>query len=190
VSDRQFLTDLCKKYLNQKMPEHKNQQQVKYSEKSDDMLYSENEDIVGTNETASNISTESENNVFCTNCGNKILESAQFCTNCGKSPNATSHTNDSNYQQYSQPTQSAGGIWYLLPIFFGLIGGIIAWLIVRKNDSKKAKNCLIIGVIMMVIGLFGNWLMESTEMGYFLSGFVGQILCDNSIFMFFCDNLR
>ena len=140
VSDRQFLTDLCKKYLNQKMPEHKNQQQVKYSEKSDDMLYSENEDIVGTNETASNISTESENNVFCTNCGNKILESAQFCTNCGKSPNATSHTNDSNYQQYSQPTQSAGGIWYLLPIFFGLIGGIIAWLIVRKNDSKKAKN--------------------------------------------------
>ena len=185
VSDRQFLTDLCKKYLNQKMPEHKNQQQVKYSEKSDDMLYSENEDIVGTNETASNISTESENNVFCTNCGNKILESAQFCTNCGKSPNATSHTNDSNYQQYSQPTQSAGGIWYLLPIFFGLFGGIIAWAVIRNRNSNRAKNCLILGIVITVVPIVAvylgvplspnNLFSGTSEIDNILSGFPEQI---------------
>jgi len=39
------------------------------------------------------------------------------------------------------------GAWYLLPIFFTLLGGIIAWAAIRHDDPKKAKNCLIIGII-------------------------------------------
>ncbi len=158
VSDRQFLTNLCKKHLDHKSSEHKNQQRIKYSEKSDDMLYSENENMFESNESVSDISTESENKIFCTNCGNEILESSQFCTNCRTSPNAISHTNCSNYQQYSQSTQSAGGIWYLLPIFFGLLGGIIAWALIRNRNSDRARNCLILGTIVTSVPIIAVYL--------------------------------
>jgi uncharacterized membrane protein YeaQ/YmgE (transglycosylase-associated protein family) len=43
--------------------------------------------------------------------------------------------------------------WYLLPIFLGVIGGIIAWVTLKSFDRKMAKNCLILGVILDVIGI-------------------------------------
>jgi len=44
-------------------------------------------------------------------------------------------------------------MWFLLPIFFGMIGGIIAYIVIRKDDSRKAKNCIYIGIIMMILGI-------------------------------------
>ena len=41
--------------------------------------------------------------------------------------------------------------WYLLPIFLGVIGGIIAWMALKSFDRKMAKNCLILGAILDVI---------------------------------------
>ena len=41
--------------------------------------------------------------------------------------------------------------WYLLPIFLGVIGGIIAWMALKSFDRKMAKNCLILGTILDVI---------------------------------------
>ncbi len=29
--------------------------------------------------------------------------------------------------------------WYLLPIFLGVIGGVIAWVALKSNDRKLAK---------------------------------------------------
>ena len=46
VSDRKYLTNLCKRHLNQKNPEVKKQVFLKYSQKSESELYSENENIV------------------------------------------------------------------------------------------------------------------------------------------------
>ena len=43
--------------------------------------------------------------------------------------------------------------WYLLPIFLGTIGGIIAWVALKSHDGKLAKNSLILGVILNVIGM-------------------------------------
>jgi len=43
------------------------------------------------------------------------------------------------------------GAWYLLPIFFNWLGGLIAFLVIRKDDPKKARNCLILGIILAVI---------------------------------------
>ena len=43
--------------------------------------------------------------------------------------------------------------WYLLPIFLGVIGGIIAWVALKSHDGKLAKNSLILGVILNVIGM-------------------------------------
>jgi signal peptidase len=41
-------------------------------------------------------------------------------------------------------------LWYLLPAFLGITGGLIAYLILKNNDSKKAKNALLIGIIVSI----------------------------------------
>ncbi len=55
---------------------------------------------------------------------------------------------------YSERPRS--NLWFLLPIFFGVIGGIIAFFILRHDDSRKAKNCLYLGLGFMVIGIIFN----------------------------------
>ena len=62
---------------------------------------------------------------------------------------------------YSETPRSS--MWYLLPIFVGMIGGIIAYLIIRRDDPRKAKNCIYIGIVMMVIGIFFNILLLGTD---------------------------
>jgi len=56
----------------------------------------------------------------------------------------------------SYPQKSRSNTWYLLPIFVGMIGGIIAYLVIRKDDPHKAKNCIYIGIVMMAIGIMFN----------------------------------
>ena len=40
------------------------------------------------------------------------------------------------------PEKIRSRAWYLVPIFFGLIGGIIAYFAIRRDDPQKAKKCL------------------------------------------------
>ncbi len=45
-------------------------------------------------------------------------------------------------------------IWlYLLPIFLGIIGGIIAYFALRNDDREKAKKCLYLGLILLAVGI-------------------------------------
>ncbi|MGI9567764.1 MAG: hypothetical protein ACR2LL_12230 [Nitrosopumilus sp.] len=60
------------------------------------------------------------------------------------------------------PEKSRSRAWFLLPILFGIIGGVAAFLFLRKDDAYKAKICLCIGLIMMVTGIALNiWIYES-----------------------------
>ncbi len=43
-----------------------------------------------------------------------------------------------------------------MPIFLGLIGGVIAYFVLRHDDPKKAKNCLYLGIVLAVIGIVIN----------------------------------
>ena len=63
----------------------------------------------------------------------------------------------------SYPQKARSNAWYLLPIFVGMIGGIIAYLVIRKDDPHKAKNCIYIGIVMMVIGIIFNILLLGTD---------------------------
>jgi uncharacterized membrane protein YeaQ/YmgE (transglycosylase-associated protein family) len=55
---------------------------------------------------------------------------------------------------YSEKSRS--NWWFLLPILMGLIGGIIAYFILRHDDPRKAKNCLYLGIILALIGFTIN----------------------------------
>lgn len=57
------------------------------------------------------------------------------------------------------PEKPRSNFWFLLPIFLGLIGGIIAYFVLRHDDPKKAKNCLYLGIVLAVIGVMLNILV-------------------------------
>ena len=57
------------------------------------------------------------------------------------------------YMSYEKPRSNW---WFLLPILMGLIGGIIAYFVLRGDDPNKAKNCLYLGLILFGIGIAIN----------------------------------
>jgi len=65
-------------------------------------------------------------------------------------PSGKSSSNVSS-QPSNVPVHRRSAAWYLLPIFFTWLGGLIAFLVIRKDDPKKARNCLILGIILVLI---------------------------------------
>ena len=49
-----------------------------------------------------------------------------------------------------------GNAWFLLPIILGIVGGVIAFFVLRQDDPAKAKNCLYIGIALMLVGTVLN----------------------------------
>jgi hypothetical protein len=43
--------------------------------------------------------------------------------------------------------------WYLLPILLGIIGGVIAYFVIKQDDPIKAKNCLKLGLVLLIIDI-------------------------------------
>ena len=80
--------------------------------------------------------------LYCTSCGNEILDDALFCSKCGKPVSNTAGV-----------TRKRSKRWYLLPIFFHIIGGIISYYALRNDDKKLAQNCLKLGVILLLVNI-------------------------------------
>jgi len=90
--------------------------------------------------------------MFCSSCGKEI--DGNYCSNCG-------HENKSNAETTSPISSTivhkkASYLWYVLPIVFAIIGGVIAYFVLRKSDPKKARNCLLLGIGMVVLGIAIN----------------------------------
>jgi len=64
---------------------------------------------------------------------------------------------------YSEKSRS--NAWFLLPIFFGIIGGVIAFIVLRKDDLRKARNCLYLGIVFMIIGIIVNIVVATSIPG-------------------------
>lgn len=62
----------------------------------------------------------------------------------------------------SYPEKRRSGAWFLLPIFFGIIGGLIAYFVIRQDDPAKAKNCLYLGIALMVVGIILQLIVFAT----------------------------
>lgn len=64
--------------------------------------------------------------------------------------------------------------WFLAPLLFSIAGGIIAFFIIRKDDPQKAKQVLIVGIVLFVLGVavqtlqFGVAIAISIDKGFSL----------------------
>lgn len=56
--------------------------------------------------------------------------------------------------------------WYILPIIFKVIGGVISYFAIRHDDPKKAKNCLYLGIIVTLAELVIFAVMHLLYLGY------------------------
>ena len=50
----------------------------------------------------------------------------------------------------SYPEKARSNKWFLLPIFVGVVGGIIAFFILRHDDPEKAKNCIYLSLVLLL----------------------------------------
>ena len=75
-----------------------------------------------------------------------------------------------------QPERQRSLWWVLLPIFFEIIGGVIAYFILRQDDPKLAKFCIQLGILLIVIQLFAVAILFSTVgLAGFEQGFAPNI---------------
>ena len=94
---------------------------------------------------------------------------SRFCPRCGRQLDQPS---------ISHPIKTRSRWWFLLPILFHIIGGVIAYFVIRDDDPKLAKNCLWLGIIISGIEIAltaAFWIPLSTmpHMGW--DGFISQI---------------
>ena len=86
----------------------------------------------------------------CYFCGKILPQGNNYCTDCDH------QTSTSDPFETTSVYKRRSNVWYLLPIFFGIIGGVIAIVILRKDDIAKGVYCLIIGIVSMVVGISLN----------------------------------
>ena len=92
------------------------------------------------------------NLLYCNYCGKELPSpDADICTQCGKL--VIKKASQTSPEIYSGSEGRLSRAWYLLPIFFGIIGGVISYFVLKNKDSKLAKNCLWIGIIITVISI-------------------------------------
>ena len=140
-SDRNYVDDLIKNY-------HVTNNQ------------NNNENIPTSQENEESKDTPSKNipenkpkskDTFCVKCGSNLELSNDFCIKCGTKKYSEQSTSTQNPSLTK--TNQRSPFWYLLPIFFGIIGGIIAYFILKNTDHKKAKRSLIIGIISLILAI-------------------------------------
>ncbi len=57
------------------------------------------------------------------------------------------------------PPNRRSAWWYLLPILFMIIGGVIAYFALRRDDPTKAKNSIILGSVLTAVWMIGQFVL-------------------------------
>ena len=99
---------------------------------------------------------------YCKKCGNKLELEDKFCDRCG------AQQKRSVWVEERKTTTAIGGgatetenirarpssAWYLVPIFFSILGGIIGYVAVKDEDKGMANDLLGVGIVMFFLVLF------------------------------------
>jgi len=78
---------------------------------------------------------------FCSSCGSEVAPDVQFCSKCGKQLQVKKY----EFEEIEK--------WeYLWPILFGILGGLFLYFRYRYKNPKAARDGLLIGIGISVIG--------------------------------------
>ncbi|MGA9161240.1 MAG: hypothetical protein WB297_10320 [Actinomycetota bacterium] len=58
---------------------------------------------------------------------------------------------DPSWGTLGPPRRRVSGAWWLLPIFMGWLGGLIAWLVNKDADPQRARAMLITGIVISAL---------------------------------------
>jgi hypothetical protein len=91
---------------------------------------------------------------YCPKCGAEAKIEDTFCNECGTSISSEVTSEDikpkfETESKIKKPTK----LWYLVPFFFNIVGGIVAYFAIRKKDNAMAKKMLFVGGIMVILVL-------------------------------------
>jgi RNA polymerase subunit RPABC4/transcription elongation factor Spt4 len=90
---------------------------------------------------------------ICPNCKSLLQEDWQACPYCGGNPGQPPPPPSSRYEAYETPSLA----WYLVPLLFGLIGGLIGYVGTKDRDNDMATNLLVFGIIWSLFLAFIGW---------------------------------
>jgi hypothetical protein len=106
---------------------------------------------IRTSEEKMNKKNIAEGYIICYDCKKVIPKGLKVCPYC--SSGLTSSSSSSHTSSYIKPTR----LWYLVPILFALLGGIIGYVGVKDEDKEMAESLLIIGVVLTFFDIVVAW---------------------------------
>jgi uncharacterized membrane protein YvbJ len=94
---------------------------------------------------------------YCKKCGNKLELEDAFCDRCGAKQKMVVTLDQQ--ETIAKPGDAKSGftqtkptsLWYLLPVCFSVLGGIIGYVAVKDENKKMADDLLIIGIVICII---------------------------------------
>ena len=96
----------------------------------------------------------------CTNCSRDFI--GRRCPYCGSEVSESTKSLEQSSTPYRLYAKKPTALWYLLPLFFGLLGGIIAYVGIKGEDTEMADTLLFFGIlwsaVLFVLWYFFIWL--------------------------------
>lgn len=91
----------------------------------------------------------------CVHCGARPALAHKYCWYCGKptSPHQEVCLECGVLQKRKSSSEEVSGAWWLMPVFFGWLGGVVAWVVNKDRDPEKARSMLGTGIILSVVGI-------------------------------------
>jgi hypothetical protein len=99
----------------------------------------------------------SQPGIFCTHCGAGNPQGSAFCNKCGTAtqpgvqPAQAAPVQQPRVAQVQPATKKNYFAYWLLPIFFALVGGLIAWAALRKENPSLANRLLLFSLFITVL---------------------------------------
>lgn len=92
--------------------------------------------------------------MYCQYCGREIPDGAAYCPDCGSKVGLAPSTYASPYPVYNRMPKEPSTLGpFLLGMFLGLIGVIVAVLVYNGNDGPYTKNPTTHALVWSILGI-------------------------------------